>query len=148
LEAVELDESWLPLMFEWLSDPYTNRIARVGAITLDGQRRWYESLATRTDYWVRGIVRDGERIGALGLKNIEGPTAESFVYLGPATARRSGVGGWAVAQLEQEARARGIEHIWAVVADENEAAQRLLTGCGYERTRAWEDWGGVLERDL
>lgn len=148
LEAAELDESWLPSMFAWLTDPYTNRIARVGTVTPEGQRRWYASLATRTDYWVRGILRDGQRVGALGLKNIEGTTGESFVYLGEPAARASGVGRWAVARIEDEALARGIGLVWAIVGDDNEAAQRLLTGCGYDRTRAWEDWGGVLEKRL
>lgn len=144
LAAVEIDETWLPDMLRWLSDPYTNRMTRAGSVTVEGQRVWFASLSSRTDYWIRGIVADGRRIGAFGLKDIGESSAEVFTYVGEPELRGRGVGSWSLAFAAAKARALGITALRAVVANDNEPSQRMFAALGYRFSEARGDWGGVL----
>jgi GNAT superfamily N-acetyltransferase len=142
-----IDESWLPDMFGWLTDPVINHMARVGEITVEGQRRWFEGLEGRDDYWIRGIVdEDGRRLGAYGLRHINAYAAEVFAYVGPSDARGVGIGRWTLLQCEQESQKRGLVRLWGIAAEYNAASRRTLRGLDYVTVGPYEDWGLFVEK--
>jgi RimJ/RimL family protein N-acetyltransferase len=146
-KAVDIDQSWLPVMYDWLTDPELNRLAHVGPVTRERQRAWFESLPGRSDYWVRGIVgADGTRLGAFGLRHITPYAAEVFAYVGPPSARGAGIGLWTLSQGEEEGRRRGLMRIWASAAVENAASRRTLSQAGYAEIGRCADWGVFAEK--
>jgi RimJ/RimL family protein N-acetyltransferase len=147
IAGVEIDASWLPDMYAWLTDPELNELAHVGEVTQDGQQRWFDSLESRGDYWIRGIARsDGTRLGAFGLRHITPYSAEVFAYVGPATARGAGIGLWTLVQCDEEAQRRGLVRLWASAASHNIASRRTLGTAGYVGVGVREDWGVFAEK--
>jgi RimJ/RimL family protein N-acetyltransferase len=134
-------------MYAWLTDPVINYMAHVGEVTLEGQRKWFESLPSRDDYWIRGIVADdGQRLGTFGLKHIDAYAAEVFSYIGPSERRGAGVGRWSLQRCEDEARRRGMVRLWGIVAAHNDASRRMLRGLDYVAVGTHEDWGIFIEK--
>lgn len=82
ISLVEYDEQFLELSWLWLNDPEIERLTDTKKFSKDSQRKWFDGLAGRKDYFVWGIRYLDERIGAVGIKNIQDNKGEAFVYIG------------------------------------------------------------------
>ena len=133
---VPLDESWLPLTAEWLSDPDIARLTMSGDFDAGGQRAWFDSLQGRTDYAVWGIEYDGVKVGVMGLKYIGvDDGAEYFMYIGPREYWGRGISRWAFDEIVAEARSRGLRWLYGRTAKYNERAMAVNLRHGYRIVR-------------
>jgi RimJ/RimL family protein N-acetyltransferase len=124
-----LDRSWT-----WLNDPDTKRLTMTPDFTREDQQRFFAGLP-RDDYRIWGIANeDGSPIGAAGLKNFRGETAEYWGYIGEPEYRGRGLGRAILASIEDEARKLDLRALDLRVADYNEAAIALYRKAGYAET--------------
>ena len=88
------DRTYLDLSWEWLRDPEIKALTRSPDFTREQQQAFFESLPGREDYKIWGVASDaGEKIGAAGIKHIDGLNGEVFLYVGERAYWGRGVGG-------------------------------------------------------
>ena len=98
----------------------------------DDQRRFFDSLAHRSDYKIWGVELVGEGpIGAAGLKDIADDSAEYWGYIGEKSAWGQGLGKQMLAAIETEAAAMGVRRLYLQVDRNNLRAVRLYVGADY-----------------
>ena len=74
-----LEQSW-----NWLNDPEIKYLTETPDFTKEEQLKWYESLESNNNYFIKGILLDNKSIGVVGLKKIDRKLkkAEYFGYIG------------------------------------------------------------------
>jgi RimJ/RimL family protein N-acetyltransferase len=82
LDMREMDEVALEKSWEWLNDPEIKRLTITPDFSKDEQKKWFESIKNRKDYWITVGWHNGEPIVIGGLKNIGEKDAEIFGYIG------------------------------------------------------------------
>ena len=124
-----LDHSW-----RWLNDPDTKRLTMTPDFTRQDQERFFARLP-RDDYRIWGIeLDDGSPIGAAGLKNFRGATAEYWGYIGEPSERGKGHGKAMLELIEAEAARLGLRAVDLRVADFNRAAIALYRRAGFSES--------------
>lgn len=122
-----LDRSWT-----WLRDPEIKALTMTPDFERDDQLRFFDSLPQRHDYRIWGVELLGKGlIGAAGLKNIEGASAEYWGYIGEKEYWGRGLGRQMLAAIEDQARALEIDRLRLIVAKENRRAVTLYRHSGY-----------------
>ncbi|EPJ8277656.1 GNAT family N-acetyltransferase, partial [Citrobacter freundii] len=82
LKLVKYDESFLVLSWLWLKDPEISALTMTPEFTKEEQLIFFRSLEKRKDYFIRGITYQNEKIGAVGIKNINQDKGEYWGYIG------------------------------------------------------------------
>lgn len=142
VRLVPFDRPFLDRSWEWLRDQETKRLTMTPDFTSEDQQRFFNSLPTRSDYRVWGVVlAGGEPIGAAGLKNVTGGSAEYWGYIGEKPWWGQGLGGEMLAAVEAEARKLGLAELVLRVAADNVRAVRAYEKSGFQVA---EDQAGVL----
>ncbi len=118
---VPFDEVFLAKSYDWLTDPEIARLTMVGSVNREGQRAWYDGLATRIDYVVWGIAYDGVPVGVMGLKHLgDDDGGEYFCYVGDTAYWGRGIAAWAFREICAVARARGLRYLWGLIGKHND----------------------------
>jgi RimJ/RimL family protein N-acetyltransferase len=131
VHLVRFDRAFLDRSWEWLQDQETKRLTMTPDFTREDQQRFFDSLPSRSDYRIWGVVlARGEPIGAAGLKNVAGSSAEYWGYIGEKPLWGRGLGGEMLAAVEAEARKLGLAELVLQVAANNVRAIRT-----YEKLR-------------
>lgn len=78
----EFDEIALKKSWVWLNDPEIKSLTITPDLEKENQRRWFESLKSRKDYFVFATWHRDKPIGVGGLKNITDKDAEIYGYIG------------------------------------------------------------------
>lgn len=135
LRLVRYDTDFLEKSTIWLTEPETKRLTMTPDINEAEQRKWFNTLNERKDYYIRGILADGVPIGAAGIKHIDmGKKAgETWLYIGEKAYRGKGVGTWTILQLLEASKKMGMTSLIAQVATYNAGSLMLHQKCGYER---------------
>lgn len=82
ISFVEYTSDFLDLSWDWLNDPEIKSLTMTPDFSREDQINFFNKLSSRTDYQISGIVVNGERAGACGLKHIKNGEAEFWCYLG------------------------------------------------------------------
>lgn len=84
VDFVKYDAEFLSLSWEWLNDKEIKQLTLTPDMTREGQRKWFDGLSSRDDYFVWGLVYDGLPVGVVGLKHIDmnAREGEYFGYIG------------------------------------------------------------------
>ena len=91
---VDYDKTFFELSKDWISDPEINTLIAAGPLPLEEKRlEWYNSLSSRKDYKIKGVLYEGQPIGVCGLKNITDTDAEYWGYIGVKSFWGKGLGG-------------------------------------------------------
>jgi len=91
---VDYDKTFFELSKDWISDPEINTLIAAGPLPLEEKRlEWYNSLSSRKDYKIKGVLYEGQPIGVCGLKNITDTDAEYWGYIGAKSLWGKGLGG-------------------------------------------------------
>jgi RimJ/RimL family protein N-acetyltransferase len=129
---VPFDETYLDRSYDWLTDPELARLTMSGAVTREGQRRWYDGLSGRDDYAVWGVEYDGVPVGVMGLKHLgEDDGGEYFFYVGDRSYWGRGIAAWAFREICAVARERGLAYLWGMVGKHNERSLGVHTREGF-----------------
>ncbi|MDT7537954.1 MAG: hypothetical protein QOI82_1539 [Actinomycetota bacterium] len=129
---VPFDETFLDRSFDWLSDPELAELIMAPTLSRESQRAWWEGLPTRHDYAIWGIEYEGAPIGVMGLKDVgveDG--AEYFMYIGERSYWGRGIAAWAMNEIVEEVRARGLSQVFGVIGKHNTRSRAVHEKLGF-----------------
>jgi ribosomal protein S18 acetylase RimI-like enzyme len=133
------DKRFLDASWGWLQDPELKHLTMTPEFTREQQLSWFHALPRALDYFIWGITYLEKPIGAVGLKNVSGPSAEFWCYIGERGCWGLGLGREIVAFAEGEARAMGLSELWLQVRPDNVRAVRLYEKAGFAVVRTIGD---------
>jgi predicted acetyltransferase len=161
--TVELRESWLESAKEWGTE------SQDGAglweaddlSTVEGFAAWTQRLREQSDdslplpadrvhatYW--WIVDDGNYAGAITLRHaLTAKLLDGGGHIGYGvrpSARRRGLASWALGQVLDRARARGMDRVLVTCDDDNVASARTIERNGGVLEDVRETWLGITRR--
>ena len=128
---VTFDNKYLEKSYEWLTDPEINRLTDAGAISRSKQKIWFDNLKIRRDYLIWGVAHNGNPVGTVGIKNINGISGEYFGYIGEKEFWGKGIGKKMLSFAILECKKREIRRIILRVRNDNERAIRLYRKFGF-----------------
>ena len=135
--TVRLHDAWLAAHREWGPGPHEDGFGLLRSdevVTPAGFAAWVARLADAAQPCLhRWIVEDDRVLGGIAVR--EGPAdyvswAGHIGYGIRPSARRRGLGGWALARMLDQARERGMDRLLAVCAAGNTASARTIERCG------------------
>lgn len=132
LEIREMDEVALEKSWEWLNDPEMKRLTITPDFDKQSQRKWYESLKSRTDYWIIVGWYEDQPIAIGGLKSINGKDAELFGYVGDKCFWGKGVAVDMMDKIHKHGKLIGLESIYTILLKENIRSFKLNSRFGYK----------------
>lgn len=133
VEYREYDRAILEKSSEWLSDPEIKRLTFAPDLTREAQEKWFNSLKGRKDYYIRGIWRNDEPIGVVGLKNITDTDAELFGYIGEKKYWGKAIGIEMVQLMLDYGRSINITSIYAHVRPDNPSSYKIHYRFGFHK---------------
>lgn len=133
-----LDRSWV-----WLNDPEIHALTLSPTFSRRDQLRFFETMSPRRRRHTWAVKVDGRLVGATGLKNVRGHTAEYWGYIGEREYWGRGVGRAMMTAVETEAPRLGYAELDLRVSRENARARALYWKMGYAVDPATAD-GPVL----
>lgn len=118
----------------WLNDEEMRRGMDIQyTVTSEMQKKWFETLPSRTDYMIWGLEYDGIPIGAGGFRNIKPKQqGELTCYIGEKAYRGKGLAPLMIEQLEEKAKELEFHKIVLKVLISNERAYSLYLKCGFK----------------
>lgn len=122
-----LEKSW-----EWLNDPIIKELTSTSEFDPESQERWFGSLKTRNDYYIRSIWYNGKPIGVMGIKHLTDKEGEVFGYLGEKEYWGKTIGVQGLQYMIDYAKSLKLESLYAIVLKENINSYRLIRRLGFE----------------
>ncbi|QJI36455.1 GNAT family N-acetyltransferase [Pseudomonas sp. ADAK13] len=132
IQLVDYDEAYLALSGMWLRDEEIKKLTDSPDFTDQQQQDFFRSLPARKDYRIFGINYHGRKIGAAGLKNIEGEVGEYWGYIGEKELWGKGLGQLIIAEVFIFARSIGVNFIFLKVSPDNIRAIKLYEKIGFK----------------
>lgn len=132
ISLVKYTEDFLMLSRSWLRDPEIKSLTQTADFTDEQQLNFFLGLANRSDYLIYGVLYDGQKIGAAGLKNISNESAEYWGYIGVKEMWGKKLGQEMVNSVLQVAEQRGIQTVNLKVSIENLRAIKLYSRLGFD----------------
>lgn len=131
VRRVPFDETYLQRSAVWLQDEDLRDLIRSAPFDADAQAAWYAGLPHRDDYAVWGIEVDGEPVGVMSLKEIGVDDGALYsMYVGERAFWRSGIGRWALREVQGEVAARGLQWVRGRIALHNTRSQQAHFALG------------------
>lgn len=131
LKLVEYDRTFLDLSMKWLSDPEIASLVMVPSFTKVQQECFFNSLPTRENYYIKGLIYNGYPIGAAGIKNIYKEKGEYWGYIGEKQFWGKGIGKDIIRLIINNAKILGLTSWYLNVHRDNERAQKLYEKYGF-----------------
>lgn len=131
ISLVRYTEDFLILSRSWLRDPEIKSLTQTADFSEEQQLEFFLGLANRPDYLIYGVLYNGEKIGAAGLKNISNESAEYWGYIGVKELWGKKLGQDMVNSVLQIAEQRGIQTVNLKVSVENARAIKLYARLGF-----------------
>ncbi len=148
IDFVDFDEEALEQSWIWLNDPELKHLTMTPDIDRDGQRKWFEGLKSRPDYYIKVIKCDNKFIGALGLKAINGVDAELWGYIGDKEYWGKTVGLTGMQHLIDYAISINLQSIYVIQLKENIKSYKLVRRCGFQYEKDLEENKRMLRLNL
>lgn len=119
-------------------------------IDFEEMKHWLETFVDnkQADFERFGIEQDGKLIGYADIKYTRQQKAQLGVAIGNSELWGHGLGGQAIALLEDYAREKGIKTFTAQTPETHKRARRMVERLGYVETKevGYEDYLGVETR--
>jgi RimJ/RimL family protein N-acetyltransferase len=131
IKLVDYTADYLELSWKWLNDPEIKALTNTPDFSPDQQVEWFNSLASKQDYFIKGIEFSNSKIGVCGLKNITQSDAEYWGYIGDKQYWRKGIGTLILLEMEKKAKELGVKTVWLNVLINNANAIQLYSKNGY-----------------
>lgn len=131
IEFREFTRDVLEISRKWLSDPQIKAQTLTPDIDLEVQERWFQSLSTRKDYFIRSVWLKGIPIGVTGLKHLTDKEGETFGYIGEKEYWGKAIGIQGMEYLINYARSIHLESLYSVILKENVSSYKLNRRMGF-----------------
>jgi len=125
-----LEKSW-----EWLSDPQIKEQTSTPDFDRESSERWFESLKTRNDYFIKSMWHNNKPIGVVGLKHINGKDGETLGYIGEKEYWGKTIGIQAMEMLINYGRSIKLESIYSVILKTNLGSYKLNRRLGFVKEK-------------
>lgn len=126
VEFGNFDESVLAKSWKWLNDPELKHLTNTPDFDLIEQKKWFEQLKVRDDYYIKSIIFDNETIGVCGIKNLTNLTGEVWLYIGEKNLWGRKIGEKSLTHLIEYAYSKSLKSLYARILKENERSLRLF----------------------
>jgi len=136
ISLVKYTEDFLMLSRSWLRDPEIKSLTQTADFSDEQQLKFFSGLVCRSDYLIYGVLYNGQKIGAAGLKNISNESAEYWGYIGVKEMWGKKLGQQIVDSVLQVAEKRGIQTVNLKVSIENIRAFKLYSRLGFQVTNS------------
>jgi RimJ/RimL family protein N-acetyltransferase len=130
------DTPFLELTWQWLQNPELRYLTDTPSFSEEDQQRWFASLEDRADYLIWGVMVAHDPVGVVGLKNVCGPAAELFCYIGNHDFMGKGVGQAMIAHAFKESARRSVRMLYLKVLLDNARAQKAYIRAGFQKIGA------------
>lgn len=117
--------SYLNFSKKWLRDPEIKRLTMTPDFDDETQLKWFHSLQSKENYYIKGIKYKNKPIGAMGLKNINNNCGEYWGYIGEKKYWGIGLGKYLIEYSIRYAKSLGLEYLYLKVDETNKRAIRL-----------------------
>jgi RimJ/RimL family protein N-acetyltransferase len=131
LNLVPFDKLFLELSWNWLENEELRNLVESPKITKDQQLNWFNEIATKSDYFIWGILLGEKPIGACGIKRIKGNSGEYWGYIGDKFYWGKGLGSFMIQLVEKEAKEIKLEKLLLKVLTTNKRAIQLYQKSGF-----------------
>lgn len=132
LKVVEYSELFLELSWTWLNDQEIKFLTDTPSFNKEDQVKWYNSLSSKSDYLIWGLMIDQLPIGVCGLKNITPVDCEFWGFIGDKQFWGKGYGAEMLNLMESKAIGLNMESMWLKVLPENIRAVKLYQKYGFK----------------
>lgn len=132
ISFVEFDRVFLKKSFCWLSNPEIKYLMDAPVISLNEQELWFQSLPTKKNYYIKGVMANDIPIGAVGIKNITIIEGEYWGYIGEKKYWGQGIGKLMVREMMEIAKNFFfLEVLYLQVMPDNNRAIESYRQCGF-----------------
>ncbi|MCE5206348.1 MAG: GNAT family N-acetyltransferase [Porphyromonadaceae bacterium] len=131
-EFREFNRDILEKSREWLNDPIIKELTSASEFDAESQERWFESLKTRNDYYIRSVWYKDKPIGVMGIKHLTDKDGETFGYLGEKEYWGKTIGVQGLQYMIDYAKSIKLESLYAIVLKENINSYKLMRRLGFE----------------
>lgn len=125
------DFTFLSCSWNWINDPVISKLINSSPITKEQQIEWFNSLNSRTDSMIWGLLLNNKPIGVCGIKHIQEGEGEYWGYIGEKEYWGQGLGKQMMAFVENEAISLGLKLLYLHVLPFNKRAFHLYERMGY-----------------
>ena len=132
LKIVEYTVEFLEYSWIWLNEPEVKALTNTPDFSKEDQASFFEALPNKKDYLIKGILIDGNPIGACGLKQITKHDAEYWGYIGEKQYWGKGLGKEILAGMINSAKELNLSSIYLKVIHDNLRAINLYKKMGFE----------------
>lgn len=131
-DFVLYDELYLKLSWKWLNDKEIKLLTNTPDFNKEQQQKWFLSLASAKNYYIRGVSHNGSKIGVVGLKHITSTQAEYWGYIGEKKFWGKGIGKEMIYHIIEVAKFKKLEIVYLKVIKSNKRAILLYKKVGFE----------------
>lgn len=139
IEFREFDLEALEKSWEWLNDPQIKELTITPDFDKESQRKWFESLKNKTDYFISTMVHNGNPIGVTGIKRITETDGEFFGYIGEKEYWGKKVGVQMMNYLIDYAISRNLKSIYGIMLKTNSRIYGLCRNFGFDVEKDIDD---------
>lgn len=132
IEFKEFDLKALEKSWEWLNDPQIKELTITPDFDKESQRKWFESLKNKTDYFIRTMEHNGNPIGVAGIKKITETDGEFFGYIGNKDYWGKKAGVQMMKYLIDYAISRNLKSIYGIMLKTNTRIYGLCKKLGFK----------------
>lgn len=133
IDFVEYTKDFLDLSWEWLNDPEIKVLTMTPDFTMEEQDIFFNNLPRRTDYKISGILINGAKAGACGLKNIKDREAELWCYIGLKQYWGAGLSRFIIEHIQAESNMLNISCLYLKVSRLNIRAIKVYEKNGFSK---------------
>lgn len=133
IEFVPYDVDFLVKSLKWLNEPEIKQLTLTPDFNQEDQKKWFDSLPQKTDYYIWGIRYETEAIGVCGMKNVTEFDAEYWGYIGEKAHWNKGIGTFMLDFIFQEAKNKHLKEVYLKVWKDNQRAIKLYSKYGFEK---------------
>lgn len=131
IDFVEYSEEALDKSWEWLNDAEIKHLTNTPDFDKESQRKWFEGLKTRNDYYIRAISVENNLVGVCGLKNISDTDGEIWVYIGEKALWGKTIGAQVAEYIIEYGKQINLKSIYMIVLKTNRASRKTGSRFGF-----------------
>lgn len=131
IELTKYTLEFLEYSWTWLNDDEIRKLTDTPIFDAESQKKWFNSISSKKDYLIWGILFEGIPIGACGLKNITITDCEYWGYIGNKNYWGKGIGTEMLQKLIEIGKQKKLNSIWLKVLKDNDRARKLYEKLGF-----------------
>jgi len=132
VDFVKYDEFFLNNSWKWLNDDEIKMLTNTPNFSREQQKEWFLSLTKKKNYYIKGMLFEGKRIGVVGLKNISLIEGEYWGYIGEKEYWGKGIGRQMINYILGVAKAKNLQKLYLKVIDKNIRAISVYNTMGFK----------------